>query len=224
MRAEHDVLAVGGRADAVDGALDDAAQVHRPHVETEPAGHDARDVEQVFDELSLGARVALDGLERAALHHLVHGAAPEPPDPAEHGGERRAELMRDGGEELVLHPVRRFRRRARGLLRREEVDVAQRRRALVGQTLHDALVQRAERNRSPVRDEEQPLDPPAEGDGHDQARRDSFGLVEPARIGIDRRIAAHVVAARGATRRDHAPAEADTGTDPHLVVAPVALA
>ena len=41
MRAEHDVLAVGGRADAVDGALDDAAQVHRPHVETEPAGHDA---------------------------------------------------------------------------------------------------------------------------------------------------------------------------------------
>ena len=48
------------------GALDEGAQVDGRDVEPELAGDHARDVEQVFDELRLGAGVALAGLERAS--------------------------------------------------------------------------------------------------------------------------------------------------------------
>jgi len=39
--------------DAVEGLLDDRRQVHRSHVETQLAGDDAREIEQILNELRL---------------------------------------------------------------------------------------------------------------------------------------------------------------------------
>ena len=79
------------------------AEVDRRGSEPELAGDDARDVEQVLDELGLRPRVALDGLERARRSARgVELAAAEQLRPAEHGVERRAQLVRDGRQELVL--------------------------------------------------------------------------------------------------------------------------
>ena len=67
---------------------------------------DARDVEQVLDELRLRLRVALDGLEAAR-----RACSASSPSRAQHRGpsedrvERRAELVRERREELVLQPV-----------------------------------------------------------------------------------------------------------------------
>ena len=46
--------------------MNDDGQVGLLHVEAHLAGHDAAHVEQVFDELGLRARVALDGLQALA--------------------------------------------------------------------------------------------------------------------------------------------------------------
>ena len=49
------------------------------------------------------ARVALDGLERALPVGFVAGAEPQHLRPAEDGVERRAQLVGERGQELVLH-------------------------------------------------------------------------------------------------------------------------
>ena len=85
----------------------DRGQVHRAHVEPQLAGDDARDVEDVLDELGLRARVALDGLDGARHGRRVELARSrsmwaQPDDRVE----RRAQLVGERGQELVLEPVR----------------------------------------------------------------------------------------------------------------------
>ena len=66
-RLEPDALGGRGRAGPCRARPPiTAREVDGPHVEAQLAGDDARDVEQVLDELRLRARVALDRLERAA--------------------------------------------------------------------------------------------------------------------------------------------------------------
>ena len=60
---ELDALNFGERADGVDGGADDGGQINPLHVEANLAGDDAREIEQVFDDLRLAAGVALDDLE-----------------------------------------------------------------------------------------------------------------------------------------------------------------
>ena len=71
----------------------------------ELAGDDARDVEEIFDERGLGARVALDALVRPRGRGGVGGRDPQDLNPAEDGVERRAQLVRERGQELVLEPA-----------------------------------------------------------------------------------------------------------------------
>ena len=71
---ELHALALGLGARQLDGLLEDGRQVDRKELELELAGHDARDVQQVVDELRLGPGVSLDHLER--LGRLVAGELP----------------------------------------------------------------------------------------------------------------------------------------------------
>ncbi len=57
---DHELARLGLPPDRVERVLDDDPQVDRALVDLELAGHDARDVEQIVDELRLHARVALD--------------------------------------------------------------------------------------------------------------------------------------------------------------------
>ena len=112
-RVQHglhaDALGLGRRPHRVQSRLHHGREVHRPHVQAQLAGDDARDVEDVGDELALGARVAVDGLDGAQGGGGVELARAEHVRPAHHGVEGRAQLVGQGGQELVLGPVRRLR-------------------------------------------------------------------------------------------------------------------
>ena len=103
--AQANPLGFGRRPDRVDGRIDHAGQIGPLHVEPHLAGDDAAHVEQVLDELRLGARVALDRVE--ALLQVLGVARPgrQQLRPAEDGVERRAQLVRQGGQKLVLQPA-----------------------------------------------------------------------------------------------------------------------
>ena len=63
-RLQPEALGLGGRPHGVERRLHDGLQVDRPHVEPHLAGHDARDVQHVVDELHLRVGVAHDDVER----------------------------------------------------------------------------------------------------------------------------------------------------------------
>src|SRR4051794_14989378 len=81
---EINIFSFRCRADALDGGFNAGGEVDGSHVEPQFAGDDARDVEQVFDEPALGARVALDNLQRVARGPLVQSPAAQEMAPAEH--------------------------------------------------------------------------------------------------------------------------------------------
>ena len=81
-------------------------QIHRLHVEPQLAGHRARDVEEIVDQLRLGLGVALDGLDRALPLVVADLAGDQHPRPAVDRGQRRPQLVRHRHQEFVLHPVR----------------------------------------------------------------------------------------------------------------------
>ena len=106
------------------------AEVYGLPLDAELARDDARDVEQVVHEPRLKARVALDGVEPLREHLRVGGRArAQEVDPPEHGRQRRPQLVREGGEEDVLHAVG---------LDQLAVDAAQ-----LGRPLLDAVLQPA---------------------------------------------------------------------------------
>ena len=66
----------------------------------------ARDVEDVVDQLCLQSRVAADGVDRLAGSRRRQVAALQQLHPADDGTERRAQLVRQRGQELVLEACR----------------------------------------------------------------------------------------------------------------------
>ena len=105
---ERDRLRVRRGADRVDGAVDDRLQIDRRQLDAQLAGDDARHVEDVFDQLRLRARVAFDGVQRLLFLLGRQRARPQHARPADHRVERRAQLVRQRREELVLRPVGRL--------------------------------------------------------------------------------------------------------------------
>ena len=99
---QPDVLGDGRRRHRLDRRVDERERMQRLQVEPELARVDAAHVEQVVDELRLDPRVALDGLE--AGQHLLGAAGGDAQHlgPAEDGVERRAQLVRQRGQEVVL--------------------------------------------------------------------------------------------------------------------------
>ena len=114
--SQRDPARVGGRLDRVHRRLERHREVDRQHLEPHRAADHARHVEQVFDELRLHARVAVDDVERLGLSGRVERAQLEHGDPAEDGVERRAQLVRDRRHEFVLGAAERFGRAPGGLL------------------------------------------------------------------------------------------------------------
>ena len=116
-----------------DGVVDDQRQFHRLHVQPNLAGHDPRDVEHVLDDLRQPGRVAFERLEAARGLLAGQDVAAQQPRVADDGVQRRAQLVREHGEKLVLHPVG-------GLRLRVEPGVFQRHRRPGGDAERQPLV------------------------------------------------------------------------------------
>ena len=93
----------------LDGGGDDGRQLQGADVQAELRAHDPGEVEDVGDDLGLGGRVALDGLEPAGGGGLVEAAPSQQVHPAHDGGQGRPQLVGQRGEELVLDPAGRLR-------------------------------------------------------------------------------------------------------------------
>ena len=124
---ELDAAGLGRGPLRIERHLDEAWEVHRLDVETELAGDDPGDVEEVVDERHLGDDVALDRLERVRDARLGDAAHLHHPRPPEDGVERRSKLVAHRGHELVLQAMGHLERRLllRELLR-EPLDAAAR--------------------------------------------------------------------------------------------------
>ena len=109
-------LASARRPHGLERRLDEGRRLHRLHVEAHLAGGDAGHVEQVLDQLGLRARVALDHLHRPQQLLALHAAGGDDLRPAEDRAERRAQLVRQRGEELVLELAHALGLGARGAL------------------------------------------------------------------------------------------------------------
>ena len=85
-------------------------QVHQILAELDPSGLDLGDVEEVVDQRAQAVGALVRHLEEAPLE-LGHGpgvAVQDELDVPPEGGQRRPELVRDRGHELVLHPLDRL--------------------------------------------------------------------------------------------------------------------
>ena len=131
------ILARGGGAHGLDRRLHHRDRVHDPDFEAQLAADDPRDVEQVLDQLALSARVPLDGLERARGRRGVEARGTQGHRPAQHGVERRAQLVGERGEELVLHAVGRLGLLARPVLAGQQPHVANGDGRVIGQLGQD---------------------------------------------------------------------------------------
>ena len=95
---------LGGRTEDGGEVPREGAQVHGLEVGQRSAVLEAREVEQRVDQLVEPQRVAMDERELLLLD-LQLCLTEEVLERAEHEGERRAELVRDVGEEERLGPV-----------------------------------------------------------------------------------------------------------------------
>ena len=102
---QPDLLRLRGRGDGLRRLLDDLRQRDGTDVEAHLACDDPGDVEEVRDELVLGQGVPVDGVCAPAHGLRLHVLAAEDVRPAHDGVQRRAQLVGEGGQELVLDPV-----------------------------------------------------------------------------------------------------------------------
>src|SRR5262249_47086433 len=103
------------RAYRFDPRLDNGSEIGKFNIQREIAGADGRDIEQVVNQFFLRAGVALASLQGALLAFYVEALPPDERDPTEHGGQRRTQLVRDGGEKFIFQAVGLFGFRLRRL-------------------------------------------------------------------------------------------------------------
>src|SRR6266542_819049 len=120
LTVNRDVLGFGGWRDGVERRVHHVAQAHRREVQPQLAADDPRDVEDVLDQLRLRHGVVADDAQRALRRRGIRLARREQVRPAEDRVQRRPQLVRQGREELVLHPVDGLGLRARDLLAFEQ--------------------------------------------------------------------------------------------------------
>ena len=106
---QFDPLGRRGRHHRFDDVPEQVAQIDLVAVERHAPAGDAREIEQVVDELGLPRRVVVNGLQRARRDRWGQRAVLQQRRPAEHRIERRAQVVRHDRDELVLEPVRRSR-------------------------------------------------------------------------------------------------------------------
>ena len=99
-------LGVGGGLDGRHSVVDDQRQFHWLHIQANLPRHDSRNVEDVLDDLRQPRGVAFESFETARGLLARQDAAAQQSRIADDGVQRRAQFVRQHGEELVLHPVR----------------------------------------------------------------------------------------------------------------------
>jgi hypothetical protein len=137
LRAEGEAALLGDWTHRLHHALGQGRQLDRGKLQRKLAGDDPRDVEQILDELHLDPRVALHGLQGALALLGRELAAAQEPHPSQHRVQRRAQLVRHGGDELVLEPARQL----RGAV---QARVVQRHRGATSDLLHQRQVRGGE--------------------------------------------------------------------------------
>ncbi len=90
-----------------------ATQLDGLSLDPQRARDDPRNIQEIVDQLCLQTRIPLDALDRAQDLLFRQRFAAQKRGPAEDRVERRAQLVAQHRQELVLHPVGGFRRRAR---------------------------------------------------------------------------------------------------------------
>ena len=103
---QPDLLGVGCGSHGVDRRLDDGHQAEGLHLEAELSPDDPGNVEQVVDDPDERPDAALHRLVGPGGGRLIQVPAAQHPEPGEHAGHGGAELVREGGEELVLGAAR----------------------------------------------------------------------------------------------------------------------
>ena len=105
---DADALGICRRPQRLDAGAHERHQIDVADLEPQLAGDRLRDVEQVVDQTRLRARVAIDGLDRGLTAPIVELAGGEHVRPALDRGQRRAQLVRERHQELVLQRARGF--------------------------------------------------------------------------------------------------------------------
>ena len=105
-RVQAQPLGVGRRARRLDGRAHQRRHVERPRVEADAIRKHPVGVEQLVEKLRLQRRVARDRVEAALEGGRVAALQLQRLGPAEHGAHRRAQRVREVGDELVLEAQR----------------------------------------------------------------------------------------------------------------------
>src|SRR5262249_47524762 len=92
--------------DEGNGGLREAFDIDGLSVEFEPAGDDARGVEDVVDQSCLRLRAFRNYFYRVARLVWRERAAREHTRPAPDRSKRRAQIVRDRGQKIIPHPAR----------------------------------------------------------------------------------------------------------------------
>jgi hypothetical protein len=134
------LLVTGSGAQRLGRLAHHLTQIDGRALDGEAAVDDARDVEQLVDELALRVAAPADRLQRAHLGRRVEPPRLQQLHPADDRGQRRAQLVRDHRQEVILGLARQLGRLARRqLLGGEAIFLAQPRRLLLEQLA--ALIQ-----------------------------------------------------------------------------------
>ncbi len=185
-------------------------QVGQPAAQRDRACFQPRHVEQVADETVQPLRLLLDGVEHGGPGCLVQGAVPgrQAGGGTEDGGERRAQVVRDGGQQGRAQPVG-LRLQARLVDVAHQVDPFHRQRRLVGQGVQQPL---------PVRGQQRPRLVTVDAEHARRATPGVHGQEQPlaAGQGVGATAGRPVVLPRPARRRQVAAVQGVVGREPGL--------
>src|SRR5262249_22921553 len=116
---EADVACGGGRPYDLERAAHDVEEIHRLSLEAQLARGDAGEIEEVLDQLRLVARATLDRVRGTTEELARRAGRAEHARPGQDRRQRRAQLVGNGGEEVVFGPIGGLGLFARGALPEE---------------------------------------------------------------------------------------------------------
>src|SRR4029453_12225260 len=111
-RLQPDLFCIRRRSYDLDRLLNDRGKINLPYLQSQLACDDARDIEQVVDELCLRPGAALDRFQRTRTLPFTERLHAKHARPREDRREWRAQLMGDHREEGILGAIGGFGERA----------------------------------------------------------------------------------------------------------------
>ena len=101
---EFDIVRAGSDACRLHSRASHRGQIYSLSGHAQLARDDTRDVEEILDEASLELNAAVQHVQATSRGRLIELAGQQHLRPAKHHVERRAKLVREGGQELILRP------------------------------------------------------------------------------------------------------------------------